>query len=1268
VKRIKLSDPIVLNVSPFCNTQAQRRHRHYELIFLLLGSTAILPAFFTDNAQAACAGGAICVTQTTDNGDVNALGSLSWAIAQANKGGNQTIAFDPDAFVGKDPKLTMTGTNVQTPRVSSSVTIDGSDVPNLTIDGSNQREIFFIRPDNPDGGNRINVTISNLNLVNGRAKGGDGGHGLDSSGAEASGGGMGAGGAVFAGKGSNVAIENVNFTGNRAQGGDAGTHGIANCCTPTGTGGGGLNGGNGEANTDGHGGGGGGFGAGANGSNHRGGGPNGGTQGGNGGDYSGGGGGNNGSGGGGGFGGGGGGGDALSGATGGDGGFGGGGGGGSGVSSGGGAGPTTQRGGNGGFGGGGGGGLTPTGGTAIGGYGGGNGGSNNGGGGAGFGGAVFVEDGSSITYKGEGTMSGGSVSGGNGSGGNGLGLGDGFFLNGKTAVTFAADKGETITVYDDIVSDAYNGPGNANNPDPAGDGIDGGVVHNGEGTLVLRGDYNTYVGGTWINHGTVNVATDSHLGHVSSKVTIGDGSLQLAGSFASGRRVTLTDKNSIIDTQANNNTLNGVIDGAGALNKIGTGGLTLTAVNTYTGDTNIDEGALNLVGNGSIEHSNRVKADQVFDISGISGPSSKIRRLAGASTGQVYLGNKELILTNADDTFEGVIDGAGSFNVDGGWETLTGTNTYTGGTKIGKAGVLELGNGGNSGSITGNVKDDGTLIFNRSDAYTFKGDISGAGDVHQIGAGKTVLTGKNTHSGVTTVDRGTLAAGARNTFSANSHHIVKQGTVLDLAGYDQTVKSLANAGLVNLDGKPGTVLTVREAYTGQNGYMHFNTVLEGDNSPTDKMHVGGGTSGTTDVIISNLGGVGDLTKEGIKIIDVDGASNGDFKLVGNYQNKYGKQGIGFGAYSYSLDKGGISTPNDGDWYLRGTYQPGVALYEAYPQLLLAMNALPTLRQRVGNRYWSGAGNLMIEQGDGPGIADLPPSPEDTGPSILVERRAVWGRMESSYGRIRPDTSTSSAESELTLWRGQAGLDGQFYENESGVLIGSLTGHYTSGTADVSSPYGDGKIDTKGAGFGGALTWYGYDGFYVDSQAQVTWYKSDITSSLLDSSMASDLKGLGYAVGVETGRRFELNESWALTPQAQLVYSRVDFDDFTDRAPFLANVSLEKGDSLLGRTGLQLDYQHSWQAGNGTTSRISAYGAGNLYYEFLDGTEVSVGSVKKVSFANENDRIWGGIGLGGAYNWSDDRYSLYGEAFARTSLADFGDSYSVGGSLGLRVRW
>jgi hypothetical protein len=41
---------------------------------------------------------------------------------------------------------------------------------------------------------------------------------------------------------------------------------------------------------------------------------------------------------------------------------------------------------------------------------------------------------------------------------------------------------------------------------------------------------------------------------------------------------------------------------------------------------------------------------------------------------------------------------------------------------------------------------------------------------------------------------------------------------------------------------------------------------------------------------------------------------------------------------------------------------------------------------------------------------------------------------------------------------------------------------------------------------------------------------------------------------------------------------------------------------------------------------------------------------------------------GRYNWSEDKYSLYGEGTVNTALADFGDSYFLKGTVGVRVKW
>ena len=89
---------------------------------------------------------------------------------------------------------------------------------------------------------------------------------------------------------------------------------------------------------------------------------------------------------------------------------------------------------------------------------------------------------------------------------------------------------------------------------------------------------------------------------------------------------------------------------------------------------------------------------------------------------------------------------------------LTGDSTYTGGTTI-SAGTLQLGNGGTTGSIIGNVTDNSTLAFNRSDTVTFPGTISGTGGVSQIGSGMTILNANNTYTGPTNVLAGTLVVG-----------------------------------------------------------------------------------------------------------------------------------------------------------------------------------------------------------------------------------------------------------------------------------------------------------------------------------------------------------------------------------------------------------------------------------------------------------------------------------------------------------------------------
>ncbi|UWU90889.1 autotransporter outer membrane beta-barrel domain-containing protein [Bradyrhizobium sp. CB1015] len=628
--------------------------------------------------------------------------------------------------------------------------------------------------------------------------------------------------------------------------------------------------------------------------------------------------------------------------------------------------------------------------------------------------------------------------------------------------------------------------------------------------------------------------------------------------------------------------------GVGGLTKTGAGTFTLTDNSTYTGTTVVQAGTLALTGTGSIASSSRVVANSTFDISGITAGGTSIQSLAG--NGGVSLGTKTLTITNANDTFAGVIGGTGGLTVSAGTQTLSGANTY---------------------------------------------------------------------SGATTLAGGSLRAGGAGAFSAASGFVASAGTTLDLNGFNQTIASLDNAGTVRFGSAPGTTLTVTGNYIGNGGTLLFNTVLGGDSSATDRMVVQGATSGASTLRIANIGGGGAQTSEGIKVIDVAGASNGTFALQGDYAIG-GQQAVISGAYAYTLQKNGISTPTDGDWYLRSSlinpppsvptgplYQAGVPLYENYAQVLLGMNQAPSLQQRVGNRYWGGseamarAGVNTAQTSDG-----------------SRTQSAFWGRIEGGQSALRPSNTTGSTYSSDEM-KAQVGFDGAALDNAHGRLIVGLTAQYGLTTAFVNSPFGNGRIRAQGTGVGATATWYGHDGFYVDGQAQTMFYRSDL-SSVLVGSMTHGNEGFGYAFSVEGGKRIAVGNGFWLAPQAQLAYSKVGFDAFTDR--FGALVSLGNADSLLGRLGLSLNHQRTWNDGTGIV-RSDLYAIGNLHYEFLGGTRIDVAGT---GFASGHDRLWGSIGGGGTYSWANGRYAVFGEITYRASVDDPADNHGYRGTGGFRV--
>ncbi len=90
--------------------------------------------------------------------------------------------------------------------------------------------------------------------------------------------------------------------------------------------------------------------------------------------------------------------------------------------------------------------------------------------------------------------------------------------------------------------------------------------------------------------------------------------------------------------------------------------------------------------------------------------------------------------------------------------TLTGGNSYSGGTTIGSGATLQIGNGGGTGTLGfGNVVvDNGALVFDRSGNLILGFPISGTGSVTVEGGLTLNFLAANTYGGATTIKGSTL--------------------------------------------------------------------------------------------------------------------------------------------------------------------------------------------------------------------------------------------------------------------------------------------------------------------------------------------------------------------------------------------------------------------------------------------------------------------------------------------------------------------------------
>ena len=375
------------------------------------------------------------------------------------------------------------------------------------------------------------------------------------------------------------------------------------------------------------------------------------------------------------------------------------------------------------------------------------------------------------------------------------------------------------------------------------------------------------------------------------------------------------------------------------------------------------------------------------------------------------------------------------------------------------------------------------------------------------------------------------------------------------------------------DGSAFHTLNVSGNFTGADGTFLFNTVLAGDDAASDKLVIGGDTSGTANVRVNNVGGAGAQTVNGIELITVGGASNGQFNLAG--------RAVG-GQYEYFLHKG---TGTDGNWYLRSVLptapDPCVvdpSLPECNP-VLPGPDPDPVLRPEPG-AYLA---NLQAAQT----MFRLGYHDRHAGQNA----GRAWARVDGSrngFDAVSQQLDIRGNSQALTvgadLWRADSG-------SSVGVMLSTGNASSTS-TNQLTGYYARGKV--KGEALGLYGTWRGgngadpYAGFYVDGSVQRAQFRNRVEGIGLASERYDSRAWQG---AVETGYAFRMggasNGGIYLEPQLQVGYSR--WDDYRHTETNGTVVGTENADGLFGRAGLRLSGVTRW--GNGV-AEVQPYLAAN----------------------------------------------------------------------------
>lgn len=385
------------------------------------------------------------------------------------------------------------------------------------------------------------------------------------------------------------------------------------------------------------------------------------------------------------------------------------------------------------------------------------------------------------------------------------------------------------------------------------------------------------------------------------------------------------------------------------------------------------------------------------------------------------------------------------------------------------------------------------------------------------------------------------SSGGVNNFGdkADANSLVNYGKIITANNSNKTnspqvtifnnVGTLTNAGIISMaNGRAGDTTIINGDYVGNGGSLLLDTALGGDTSVTDRLEITGTSSGTTYVSVSNSGGSGAKTLEGIEVIRTGQSTSDAFIQKGR---------IVAGSFDYRLHQGSASGSNQGSWYLTSKIDQTDPSNEmnilrpesgSYTANLAAVNNMfvSTLNDRMGEiRY-----------------RDVITGEEKTS--------SMWLRNIGGHNR----SHDNSAQLHTIDNRYVVQMGGDLVRlSEERLHLGVMAGYGNSKSKTVSNvTENSSRGSVSGYSIGLYGTWYddiaNKTGLYLDSWAQYGWFNNTVSG---DGLQSEKYKSSGVTASVEGGYTYKIGENkskkstYFIQPKAQVTWMGVKADNHTE---------------------------------------------------------------------------------------------------------------------------